>query len=251
MSTRRGGVSAPPFDTFNLSAAEPSAAGSDLATAVAENRRRLAATLGARPVWLKQVHGTDVLRLTPALAAADGAALCADASVSTEPRLACAVLVADCLPLLMYSPNGRAVAAAHAGWRGLAAGVAERTLAMLCEAGSCAPGEVRVWLGACIGPQHFEVGADVLDAFGTAPDRRDQPCFVYRPRPDGQVRWLADLPALARRRLRQAGVTQISGGHWCTVQDQSRFFSFRRDARIGSGGTGVTGRMVAAIAIVD
>lgn len=254
MSTRRGGVSAPPFDSLNLGAALPCAAGSDGVTAVAENRRRVAAALGARPVWLRQVHGADVVRLTPDLAADRAPIPCADASVSTEPGLACAVLVADCLPLLMCSPDGRAVAAAHAGWRGLAAGVAERTLALLCEAGGCAPGDVRVWLGACIGPAHFEVGADVLMAFDSVPGAFDQACFVYRPRPDGQARWLADLPALARRRLQRAGVTRISGGHWCTVTDRSRFFSFRRDGRdgrIGSVGAGVTGRMVAAIAIVD
>ena len=251
MSTRQGGVSAPPFDTLNLRS--PVAADlqadlqADLSSAVAENRRRFATALGATPVWLRQVHGAEVVRLTPEVAAAHAPVMSVDASVSSVPGLACTVLVADCLPVLMCSRDGRAVAAAHAGWRGLAAGVLERTVAELCEAGSCAPADVLAWLGACIGPDHFEVGSDVLQAFGVAPQAFDQPGFRFRPRLDGQARWLADLPGLARRRLRQAGVVHLSGGHWCTVADQSRYFSFRRDARVGSG---AGGRMAAAIAIV-
>jgi polyphenol oxidase len=254
MSTRLSGVSQAPFDTLNLRAAGATESQGDSAAAVAENRRRLAAALGAKPVWLQQVHGAEVVRLTAALAEPGGPSPVADASVCTEPGLACAVLVADCLPLLMCSPDGRAVAAAHAGWRGLAAGVAERTLALLCEAGGCAPHEAWVWLGACIGPRQFEVGADVLAAFGRPSGPEDQPCFVFAPRADGQARWLADLPELARQRLRQAGVSRMSGGQWCTVEDRSRFFSFRRDSRNVSRiseGTSVdgSGRMAAAIAI--
>jgi YfiH family protein len=161
----------------------------------------------------------------------------ADASVCAEPGIACTVQVADCLPVLFAAPNGRGVAAAHAGWRGLAGGVLEAALQTLCEAAVCAPGEVEVWIGPGIGPREFEVGADVLQAFGAAPEAADPARFVPRPgRPD---KWLADLPLLARDRLQAAGVEAISGGRWCTVSEPSRFFSFRRDGR--------TGRMAAAV----
>jgi YfiH family protein len=199
---------------------------------VAENRRRFAVALGAPVRTLRQVHGATVLRL----AAADGGDLPpADAAITTAPGVACTVLVADCLPVLFAAPQARGVGAAHAGWRGLAGGVLEATVAALCEAAACAPRELQAWLGPCIGPRRFEVGADVLDAFGTAA----APRFVARPRPDGALRWLADLPGLARDRLHAAGVRQVSGGAWCTVEDASRFFSFRRD--------GITGRMAAAV----
>ena len=227
MSTRAGGTSAPPFDSLNLGRA----AGDDPA-AVDENRRRFVAALGgATPRWLSQVHGRAVVRLWAADAAAQAPQ--ADASITTDPGLACVVTVADCLPVLFAAPGGRGVGAAHAGWRGLAAGVLEASVDALCEAAACAPGEVCAWLGPCIGPRQFEVGADVLEACGGGPR------FVERPRPEGQQRWLADLPGLAFDRLRAAGVTRLSGGAWCTVEDRSRFFSFRRD--------GVTGRMAAAV----
>ena len=224
MSTRAGGVSAAPFDSLNFGRSV-----GDEAAAVAENRRRFAQATGARPVWLSQVHGTRVLRLR----AGDGAAQEADAAITTEPGLACTVMVADCLPVLFAAPQARGVAAAHAGWRGLAAGVLEASVTALCDAAACTPSELHAWLGPCIGPRHFEVGADVLEAFGGGPH------FVERRRPDGELRWLADLPALARERLTAVGVRKIDGGTACTVEERSRFFSFRRD--------GVTGRMAAAV----
>ena len=162
----------------------------------------------------------------------------ADASLATEPGVACTVLVADCLPLLFADRSGSAVAAAHAGWRGLAGGIAEATLRAVCEAASCDPAEVRVWLGACIGRERFEVGADVLEAFGADPAHPDGERFVAR----GAAhpgKWLADLPRLARDRLAAAGALDVAGGGWCTHADASRFFSFRRD--------GTTGRMAAAV----
>jgi YfiH family protein len=140
--------------------------------------------------------------------------------------------VADCLPVLLAAPG--AVGAAHAGWRGLAGGVLEATVGALCEAAGCAPGQLQAWLGACIGPRRFEVGADVLQAFG-ADAASDSPRF----RRHVPGKWLADLPGLARDRLQALGLQQVSGAGWCTVEDASRFFSFRRD--------GVTGRMVAAV----
>jgi len=232
MTTRAGGVSAAPFASMNLGRSS----GDDPA-AVAGNRRRYEAAMGVPTVYLSQVHGTRVLRLGAADVAAPARE--ADACVTTEPGLACTVMVADCMPVLFAAPGARGVGAAHAGWRGLAGGVLEATVATLCRAAHCAPGELRAWLGPCIGPDAFEVGADVLRAFGVEPGA-DSARFVPRGTgSDGAPRWLADLPALARDRLGAAGVVHVAGGHWCTVTDASRFFSFRRDR--------VTGRMAAGI----
>jgi YfiH family protein len=226
MTTRAGGVSAAPFDSLNLGRS----AGDDRAAAD-ENRRRFEAALGVPTIYLSQVHGSNVVRL----GAASRGSSEADAAITTEPGIACTVMVADCLPVLFAAPDGRGVGAAHAGWRGLAAGVLEGSVQALAEAARCTPGDLAAWLGPCIGPRQFEVGADVLDAFGPAAAAR----FTPRPRADGPMRWTADLPQLARDRLRAAGVTRVAGGSWCTVEDASRFFSFRRD--------GVTGRMAAAV----
>ena len=227
MSARVGGVSQAPWQSLNLGVAV-----GDVAADVAENRRRFEAALGVPTVYLRQVHSARVMRLHAADA---GRALDdpADAAITTEPGIACTVQVADCLPVLFAAPASRGVGAAHAGWRGLAGGVLEATVAALCDAASCRPDELQAWLGPCIGPRQFEVGADVVEAFDSPQH------FVPRARADGSMRWLADLPALARERLRVAGLAQITGGRWCTVEDPSRFFSFRRD--------GVTGRMGAAV----
>jgi len=224
MSTRQGGLSQPPFDAMNLAARV-----GDDAAAVAANRARWADTLDARPVWLNQVHGSHVVRLCAHDVGREP--VCADAAWADQPGLACTVLVADCLPVLFASSDGRAVAAAHAGWRGLASGVLEATLAALREGAGVAPAAVVAWLGPCIGPRAFEVGADVLQAFG-ADDRAD-PRFVFSPRPDGSPRWRADLRSLARARLHEAGVQQVYASGACTVEDASSFFSFRRDGRTG------------------
>jgi polyphenol oxidase len=226
MTTRAGGVSAAPFDSLNLGRS----AGDDRA-AVDENRRRFEAALGVPTRYLSQVHGTRVARLSHA----DAASSEADAAITTERGLACTMMVADCLPVLFAAPEARGVGAAHAGWRGLAGGVLEATVSALCEAAACEPAEISAWLGPCIGPRQFEVGADVLDAFGPTAASR----FVERRRADGTLRWLADLPALARDRLQAVGVARISGGTWCTASEPLRFFSFRRDR--------VTGRMAAAV----
>ena len=241
MSGRAGGVSAAPFDSLNLRPAALGGDAMDAPAAVLENQRRFALALGAEPVWLEQVHGADVVRLHAEHLAADAPLPRADASITTEPGLACAVLVADCLPLLLCSRDGRAVGAVHAGWRGLSLGVIERSVALLCEAAGCAPDQVLAWLGPCIGPAAFEVGADVLLAFGQQPDTADPALFRSSPRAEGSPRWRADLAALARQRLAAQGVVNVSGGQWCTATDASRFFSFRRDGR--------TGRLAAAIAL--
>jgi polyphenol oxidase len=230
MTTRVGGISRAPFDSMNIRFA----VGDDPA-AVVHNRELLASTIGALPVYLNQVHGAAVVRLRRRDAVADAPIHAADASISTEPGIACTAQVADCLPVLFAAPAGRGVGAAHAGWRGLALGVLEATVQQLCEAARCEPAELHAWLGACIGPTRFEVGADVLQAFGADPRASDPALFV----PHKPGKWLANLPQLARERLTAAGVRQITGGEWCTVEDASRFYSFRRD--------GITGRMVAAV----
>ena len=234
MATRSGGVSLSPYDSLNLRPPGLRGDACDEPTAVFENQRRFASALeGAEPVYLDQVHGARVVRLggseglTPASPFEQ-----ADASITTERGLACTVLVADCLPVLFSCPDGLGVGAAHAGWRGLAAGVLENTVGALCQATNARPQDVQAWLGACIGPTAFEVGEDVRAAFGAAASGYFQPGAV-------PGKWLADLAGLARFRLKQAGVEQISGGAWCTYSEPSRFFSFRRDR--------ITGRHAAAI----
>ncbi len=235
-TTRAGGVSAAPFDSFNLGDHVR-----DDPAHVAANRQLLTGlTAPAQPVFLQQVHGTRVLRLQtdPAhIAASQGAE--ADACLTTEPGVACTIMVADCLPVLFAHASGRAVAAAHAGWRGLAGGVLEATVQALQQAEGS--GDISAWLGPCIGPAAFEVGDEVREAFGA--DEAVLGCFM----PHGPGKWWADLPALARIRLRQAGVSALHGNDgtpgWCTVTQASSFFSHRRDAvRLGS-----TGRMAACI----
>ncbi|MBL8328322.1 MAG: peptidoglycan editing factor PgeF [Rubrivivax sp.] len=227
MSTRRGGASRGAFDSLNLGAHV-----GDDPPAVAENRQRWARTVPGQIGWLNQVHGAQVVE---AGTWGPGSTPAADAVFSTRVGQACTVLVADCLPMLLCTADGSAVAAAHAGWRGLAAGVLENTVQALTRAAGVAPGALRAWLGPCIGPQQFEVGDEVREAFG--PHERS----AFRPhvRSDGSRAWLGDLIALSRARLQAAGVSAVAGGHWCTVSAPSDFFSHRRD--------GVSGRMAAVI----
>lgn len=241
MSSRRGGVSSPPFDSFNLGDHV-----GDEPVSVARNRELLRQQLVARPVFLRQVHGTRVVELRHD--SPDG--LEADACWTAESALACTVMVADCLPLLMCAPDGTSVAAVHAGWRGLLGAGGQGVLESLCESWPAAQtpaqrARLRVWLGPCIGPDAFEVGAEVMEAFVQEDHRA---AHAFRPL-EGQPasKYLADLPALARLRLARLGIGQVAGNDgsrvWCTVSQPSVFFSHRRDAsRLGS-----TGRMTASI----
>jgi YfiH family protein len=227
ISTRRsGGFSASPFAAndgsggFNLA----SHVGDDALT-VARNRAALGGVVPAEPRWLNQVHGTAVFH-----ARADTFALTpptADACIATEPGVVCAILTADCLPVLLCDPAGSVVGAAHAGWRGLAGGVLPKTVAAMRAAGA---NELCAWLGPAIGPKKFEVGEDVWTAF-CAIDRAAATAFV--PVPNQPGKYLADLYALARQALAQVGVSAISGGDQCTVSQPQDYFSFRRDQQCG------------------
>lgn len=225
-STRRqGGVSLAPWHSLNLG----SHVGDELAN-VMQNRQRLVeqAGLPAMPQWLEQVHATDVARLLPEGETTPRA----DACITAQPGVVCAVMTADCLPVLFCSDDGREVAAAHAGWRGLCAGVLENTLAQFDAPAS----RIHAWLGPAIGPAAFEVGPEVRQAF-MAQDARTDAAF----RPVGN-KFFADIWLLARQRLQAAGVGSVSGEEHCTYSHPADYFSFRRD--------GSTGRMATLIWLI-
>jgi purine-nucleoside/S-methyl-5'-thioadenosine phosphorylase / adenosine deaminase len=218
---RSGGVSAPPFDSLNVGAHV-----GDAVAAVAENRRRVCAhlRLPGEPLWLEQVHGTDVIDLDGVRLPASAAPPTADAAIARRPGCVCVMQVADCMPVFLAAGDGSAVGAVHAGWRGLAAGVLEATVVRL----GVPPAKLIAWLGPAIGPRHFEVGEEVRAAF-----LRHDAGAAEAFRVNARGRWQCDLGALARRRLDALGVTAVFGGGWCTYADPARFFSYRRDGRCG------------------
>jgi len=236
-TSRNGGASMGAYDSFNLGDHV-----GDAPEAVAANRAALARMLGVRPVFLSQVHGAKVIALDAA--STDGQV--ADAAITSQAGVACTIMVADCLPVLLTDRQGRRVAAAHAGWRGLAgqngAGVLEATLEAFRspapDGAEFIATEIIAWLGPCIGPQAFEVGAEVRQAF-VAHDPAAAALFAEA----GPGKWRADLAGLARQRLAALGVQQVFGNDsspaWCTVSQASRFFSHRRDR--------VSGRLAACI----
>ena len=258
MTTRAGGVSQPPYASLN-----PAGHVGDDPAAVAENRCILREALPAEPIWLSQVHGVGVFEASgggvdavPSPQApppwgeggeepspsgrgqGEGAELptsagipVADACVARRPGQVCAVLTADCLPVLFCDRAGSVVAAAHAGWRGLAAGVLEATVAAMRVPAN----EIVAWLGAAIGPDAFEVGEEVRQAFV---EQHPLAAVAFRPAFPGTLdaapkKWLADIYALARIRLAAVGVTDVYGGGLCTFTDAARFFSYRRDSTTG------------------
>lgn len=234
VTTRNGGVSRGPYATMNLGFATAARTVGDPAEHIAENRRRLDGFVPSSPVWLDQVHGTAVATLEGTeLEAARAKPPVADAAVTREPGVVCAVLTADCLPVLFADRSGRAVGIAHAGWRGLAAGVLEATIDALGALG-VAPGDLVTWLGPAIGPAAFQVGADVVAAFA-AIDPGSAVAFA----PDARDRWRADIYRLAQRRLVAAGIADVAGGGLCTHADAARFYSYRRERE--------TGRMAALV----
>jgi YfiH family protein len=220
ITTRAGGSSIGPYAGLNLGSRTD-----DDPLAVEANRRRLRAALPDEPKWLRQVHGCEVVDADAFAGVPE-----ADAAVARSANTVCAVLVADCIPVLLADRAGSAVAIAHAGWRGLARGVLERAVERLDRP----PEDLLAYLGPGIGPGAFEVGADVRDAFLTGDARAEA---AFRPRAPGK--WMADLFLLARQRLARCGITRIHGGDLCTHSDPRRFYSYRRD--------GATGRMAALI----
>jgi hypothetical protein len=241
-TTRSGGVSVPPYESMNVG----DHVGDDPHD-VATNRERLAVALGVAPTYLQQVHGVASVQLD----AETPQGLAADACWSCEPGVACTIMVADCLPVLLADAGGRWVAAAHAGWRGLAGpglptkpkarGVLESLWSDLTTAG-CDVSNVMAWLGPCIGPQAFEVGPEVPAAFD---DGSAAVQALFQPAANGK--FMADLAGLARVRLQALGVHRVFGNDssqpWCTVSDSALFFSHRRDSR----SLGQSGRMAACI----
>lgn len=229
-TVRSGGVSAYPYHGATLSEGGLNLAlhvGDD-ARCVRQNRERLRRYLPDDPLWLNQVHGNSVVEAGKVDGTPD-----ADASFSVKRQAVCLIQTADCLPVLFCDREGRTVAAAHAGWRGLAGGVLEATLFRMRQAGA---GNVLAWLGPAIGASCFEVGEDVRKAFISRCAALDG-CFS--PRPGLPGKYLADIYALARHILAGQGVEAVSGGGFCTVSDAGRFYSYRRD--------GVTGRMATCI----
>ena len=223
LTTRAGGVSAGPYSSFNLGLST-----GDDPRAVEANRSRLRTLLPAEPRWLKQVHRAHILDAESVYDRPE-----ADACIARTPGTVCAIQTADCLPVLFTDRAGSVVAAAHAGWRGLAAGVIDNTVAAMDRAGVRAR-EIIAYIGPGIGPGAFEVGDEVREAYvGRDPGAAD----AFKPHVSGK--WLADLPSLARRALERCGVTAVYGGNLCTYSDPQRFYSYRRDK--------VTGRMAALI----
>ena len=223
-TTRSGGVSTGAYATMNLARG-----GRDDAAALAENRRRFERFLPAPPVPLAQVHGATVAVLDRATTASPTA----DAAVTRERGTVCAVLTADCMPVVVTDLRGSAVGIAHAGWRGIAGGVLEATVAALMRLGADRA-RLLAWLGPAIGPDAFEVGADVYDAFCADDSGASSHFAAGRP-----GKWHADLYGLARRRLERAGVASIDGGGECTYTDTARFFSYRRERDSGRMATAV------------
>lgn len=221
ITTRASGVSKAPYATLNLGRHV-----GDDPQAVAANRALLRAQLPNEPVWLNQVHGIKVLdAATVGLEVPE-----ADASISRTPGVVCAIMTADCLPVLLADSKGSVVGAAHAGWRGLCNGVIEATVEAMAIPGN----ELVAWLGPAIGPDAFEVGTEVRAAFLQQDQAADA---AFSPLEDGK--YLADIYLLARQRLARLGVAQVHGGDFCTVIERDRFFSYRRDH--------VTGRMASCI----
>lgn len=239
MTTRSGGVSPPPFAALNLGYAT-----ADARDNVMENERRTAQALGVDAAslrWVYQVHGSAVrhAEALPANQPLGATVIEADAMVCHTPGLVCGIKVADCMPVLLAAQDGSVVAAAHAGWRGLAAGVLDNSLREM----QVAPARVTAWLGPCIGPTAFEVGEDVRDAFLAV----DPACGIhFRPLPQpaaasrslpaaasGGQKFLCDLVAIAGDRLRALGVTRVAASHACTYREPERFFSHRRDRQSG------------------
>jgi YfiH family protein len=253
VTTRNGGVSLPPFGAWRDGIDQPGGLNlgrraGDNPAHVEENRTRLMKLTGIDDAaWLEQIHGAEVVNADDVLASArrgEGPTR-ADASVTDRTGTVCVVMIADCMPVLLCDAQGRAVGAAHAGWRGLAAGIVEKTAQRIASLAGTNMSALHAYLGPCIGPDTFEVGSDVRDAFmkGVDGTQRERVASAFAPHPVNADKYLADLPALARLRLADIGITQVAGGDRCTVTERERFYSYRRDRE--------TGRMAALIWLAE
>ncbi len=237
VTTRMGGYSLPPYKSFNLAMHV-----GDDPQIVEQNRKRLEELLPSEPKWLNQIHSSRIINAADIEPQPD-----ADGSITAQKNIVSVVMTADCLPALICNRQGSAVAAVHAGWRGLLAGILEQGAEQLLKLSTCQKDEVLVWLGPAIGPNHFEVGDDVRQAFLARAQGRGQShyesierCFAKHTKTsDGQNKYLADIYQLARVRLSAIGVDNVSGGHYCTYSEADKFYSYRRD--------GVTGRMASMV----
>ncbi|GAA05143.1 peptidoglycan editing factor PgeF [Photobacterium leiognathi] len=225
-TTRSGGVSVAPYHEFNLGLHV-----GDNESDVKQNRERLKqhCELVESPAWLNQIHSADVIKLDVALSSVPDA----DGSFTRTPGLACAIMTADCLPVLFCNKQGTEVAAVHAGWRGLASGVIENAV----DKFDCTPDNIMAWLGPAIGPDAFEVGGEVREQF-MAVDANAE--LAFKPHGD---KWLADLYLLAKQRLQRLGVTEVYGGEYCTFSDEQQFYSYRRQS--------VTGRQASLVWLTE
>lgn len=231
VTTRMGGFSEPPFDSFNLAAHVD-----DAHEAVEENRRLLRQYVPSEPLWLNQVHSNTMIDAGERRQSL----LDADGSFSTRAKVVCAVLTADCLPVLLCNRQGSGVAALHAGWRGLAAGILEQGVSRLTQVTNSEPGDILVWLGPAIGPGRFEVGEDVRQAFLSRDQAMGSAFSTITPDGHaGKAKWLADIYQLARLKLARIGVDAVYGGNFCTYDQAELFYSYRRD--------GMTGRMASLV----
>lgn len=217
-TTRHGGVSGFPYVSFNLGDHV-----GDTPVAVAQNRQLLSSIMPSEPVWLQQVHGNKVVDVGNA-----GCLPQADAAISRHRGAVCAVMTADCLPVLLCDESGSVVGVAHAGWKGLAAGVIEATVLAM----ELAPQKLLAWLGPAISQRAFEVGTEVRDVFVA---QHAQASEAFLPGVDGK--WMADIYLLAHQRLHGLGISRVYGGEYCTYNEPSRFFSYRRDGTTGRMGT--------------
>lgn len=236
VSTRKGGVSQHPFDTLNLGDHV-----GDQAKDVLANRAIFAKELAAEPLWLKQTHST-VVSTPQSRLSEQGGEITADAAVTNIPDEVLVIMTADCLPVLFTNNSANVVGAAHAGWRGLCAGVLENTIAeLLRHSDDKNPANFMAWLGPAIGPESFEVGQDVLSAF--IDSGSPVPKGAFKAIPSRPGKYLANIYQLARGRLEACGIHSISGGEYCTARNSEQFFSYRRD--------GQTGRFASAIWIAN
>ncbi|MCU7798936.1 MAG: peptidoglycan editing factor PgeF [gamma proteobacterium symbiont of Lucinoma myriamae] len=224
VTTRQGGCSKAPFDSFNLAEHVD-----DILQDVKKNRQQLMTRLPTEPIWLNQVHSNKVVDASQSEIGID-----ADGSYTTKADCVAIVMTADCLPVLMCNQQGTVVAAVHAGWRGLVNGILEQAVDKVLSAGQCQPEDLLIWLGPAIGPEKFEVGNEVRQEFlhkSALFQKNIEQCFT--PLNNKKNKYLADIYQLAKVRLLQQGIENVSGGNYCTYTEQEKFFSYRRDGKTG------------------